>query len=70
MQRAEDKQDHRNMWYCVTEYGKHVAIHFIEMLHRAIDTIFKDINKDDEMELIGALKSIHNIFMNMGGRHA
>lgn len=70
VQREEDTQDHRNMWYCVTEFGKHTAMHFTEMLHRAIDTVFKDINKNDEAELIGALKTIHNIFMNMEAQHA
>ena len=45
--RTVDEDDRRNTWYSVTENGAQVAKKFINMFHRAIAVIFKDIDKDD-----------------------
>ena len=68
--RSEDESDRRNMWYCVTDEGRRVAVHFIGMANKAIETIFKDIDKEDEVELVRSLKSIHEIFVKMGAKNA
>ena len=68
--RTEDENDRRNMWYCVTDEGRHVAVRFIGMLNKAIETIFKDIDKEDEQELVRSLKSIHEIFVKMELKNA
>lgn len=68
--RSEDETDRRNMWYTVTDEGRRVAIKFVGMLNKAIEIIFKDIDKDDEAELIRSLKSIHDIFVKMELKNA
>lgn len=68
--RTEDDSDRRNMWYEVTDEGRRVAVHFIGMANKAIETIFKDIDKEDEQELVRSLKSIHEIFVKMELKNA
>ena len=68
--RAVDEDDRRNTWYSVTEHGAEIARKIIEMLHNAIATIFKDIDKDDEEELIKSFKSMYNILIKMENTNA
>ena len=63
--RAVDENDRRNTWYSVTEHGAAVAKQFIEMFRGAIATLFQNINKSDEDELIKSFKSINDILTKM-----
>ena len=68
--RAVDDDDRRNTWYSVTEYGAQVAGGIIEMLHGAIASMFKDIDKNDEEELVRSLKSMNAILLKMESKNA
>lgn len=68
--RAVDENDRRNTWYSVTERGAAVATKFIDMFHNAIATIFKDIDKNDEDELIKSFKTMNGILMKMESKNA
>lgn len=68
--RTVDEDDRRNTWYSVTDVGADFARKIIEMLHNAIAVIFKDIDKNDEEELIRSFKSMHNILMKIGDKNA
>lgn len=68
--RVEDENDRRNMWYSVTEHGARTAIKFVGMFHQAVATMFKDIDKNDEDELVASLKSMHDILLKMEAKNA
>lgn len=68
--RTVDEDDRRNTWYSVTESGAAVATKFIDMFHNAIATIFKDIDKNDEDELIKSFKTMNGILMKMESKNA
>lgn len=68
--RAVDENDRRNTWYSVTERGADIAKQFVEMFRTAIATLFKDIDKNDEDELIKAFKSINDILTKMELKNA
>lgn len=68
--RVVDENDRRNTWYSVTEQGAVVAKRFIEMFRAAITTLFKDIEKQDEEELIKAFKSMNEILTKMELKNA
>ena len=68
--RTVDEDDRRNTWYSVTERGAAVATKFIDMFHNAIATIFKDIDKNDEEELIKSFKIMNGILMKMESKNA
>lgn len=68
--RTVDENDRRNTWYSVTEHGAELAGRFIEMLHTAIATLFKDIDKNDEAELIKSFRSMNNILVKMENKNA
>ena len=68
--REVDENDRRNTWYSVTERGAAVATKFIDMFHQAIAGIFKDIDKNDEEELIKSFKTMNNILMKMELKNA
>ena len=68
--RAVDEDDRRNTWYSVSEYGAKVASDIIEMLHNAIASMFKDIDKKDEEELVRSFKSMNEILLKMESKNA
>ncbi len=68
--REVDENDRRNVWYSVTDKGAKIATEIIEMLHQAISSMFKDIDKDDEEELIRSFKSMYNILSKMEAKNA
>ena len=68
--REVDANDRRNTWYSVTENGAQVAKKFINMFHRAIAVIFKDIDKDDEEKLIQSFKSMNEILVKLELKNA
>lgn len=68
--RTVDEQDRRNTWYSVSERGACVAGEIIEMLHNAIASMFKDIDKKDEEELVRSLKSMNEILSKMESENA
>lgn len=68
--RVVDENDRRNTWYSVTELGADVAKRFIEMFRGAIAVLFKDIDKNDEDELIKAFKSVNEILLKMELKNA
>ena len=68
--REVDENDRRNTWYSVTERGAAVATKFIDMFHQAIAGIFKDIDKNDEEELIKSFKTMNNILIKMELKNA
>jgi hypothetical protein len=47
-----------------------LATKFIEMFHNAISTIFKDIDKNDEEELIKSFKTMNGILTKMENKNA
>lgn len=68
--RTVDENDRRNTWYSVTDQGVALATKFIEMFHNAISTIFKDIDKNDEEELIKSFKTMNGILTKMENKNA
>ena len=68
--RTVDEDDRRNTWYAVTDSGAALATKFIDMFHNAIATIFKDIDKGDEEELIKSFKTMNGILMKMESKNA
>ena len=70
VQRDVDEQDRRNTWYSVTDQGAKLASRYIDMFHNAISVIFKDIEKNDEEELIQAFKTVNNVLMKIGAKNA
>lgn len=68
--RAVDENDRRNTWYSVSEHGTRVATEIIEMLHNAIASMFKDIDKKDEEELVRSFKSMNEILLKMESNNA
>ncbi len=68
--RTVDENDRRNTWYSVTDRGVALATKFIEMFHNAISTIFKDIDKNDEEELIKSFKTMNGILTKMENKNA
>ena len=54
----------------MSDHGADVAKHFIEMFRSAIATLFKDIDKNEEEELINAFKSVNEILMKMELKNA
>lgn len=68
--RTVDEDDRRNTWYSVTDQGAVVAMQFIDMFHQAIATIFKDIDKNDEEELIKSFKTMNGILIKMESKDA
>lgn len=68
--RTVDENDRRNTWYSVTDRGVALATKFIEMFHNAISTIFKDIDKNDEEELIKSFKIMNGILTKMENKNA
>ena len=68
--RTVDEDDRRNTWYAVTDRGAVLATKFIDMFHNAIATIFKDIDKGDEEELIKSFKTMNGILMKMESKNA
>ena len=68
--REVDENDRRNTWYSVKENGARVAKKFINMFHRAIAIMFKEIDSDDEEKLIDAFKSMTEILVKMELKNA
>ena len=68
--RDVDESDRRNTWYSVTPYGAETAKQFMEIFHQAMAAIFKDVDKEDEEELIRSFKSIYNIFVKLELKNA
>ncbi len=68
--RTVDENDRRNTWYSVTEHGVTLASKFIDMFHQAVATMFKDIDKNDEEDLIKSFKTMNGILMKLESRNA
>ena len=68
--RVVDEDDRRNTWYSVSERGGRVAAEIIEMLHNAIGSMFTDIDKKDEEELVRSFKSMNEILAKLEAKNA
>ncbi len=68
--RTIDDNDRRNTWYAVTEHGAEMAKASIEKFRVAIETVFHDIESDDERALIAALKTINGVLSKMENKNA
>lgn len=68
--REIDTDDRRNTWYSVTNEGAKVAKKFINMFHRAIAVMFKDIGNDDEEKLIQSFKSMNEVLVKLELKNA
>lgn len=68
--RTVDENDRRNTWYSVTDMGGELAVRFIDRFHNAVATVFKNIDKTEEDELIKAFKVMNDILVKMESKNA
>ncbi|MBN1324926.1 MAG: MarR family transcriptional regulator [Alphaproteobacteria bacterium] len=63
--RTIDENDRRNTWYSVTKSGEELARRAIDKFREGIEIMFKNVNREDEERLTGALKTINELLTNM-----
>lgn len=65
VKRKIDETDRRNTWYAVTPEGEEVSKRALEKFREGIETFFKDLHREDEEKLVGALKTLNEVFKKM-----
>lgn len=63
--RKIDEKDRRNTWYSVTYAGAKLAAQAMDVMRSAIDNLFANISRADEIALTNAMKTINNILAQM-----
>lgn len=63
--RKIDENDRRNTWYSVTDAGEKLAAQAMDVMRSAIDNLFANISRADEIALTNAMKTINNILAQM-----
>lgn len=63
--RKIDENDRRNTWYSVTDAGAKLAAQAMDVMRSAIDNLFANISRADEIALTNAMKTINNILAQM-----
>ena len=60
-----DENDRRNTWYSVTKTGEELAKRVLDEFREGIETMFKNINREEEEKLTGALKTMNELLIKM-----
>lgn len=63
--RRVDEDDRRNTWYAVTQAGQQIAVQAMDAMRAAIEKLFADLSREDEVALTAALKTINGILNKM-----
>ena len=63
--RRVDEDDRRNTWYAVTQAGQQIAVQAVDAMRAAIEKLFADLSREDEVALTAALKTINGILNKM-----
>lgn len=68
--RTIDDNDRRNTWYSVTDKGANIANQAMEIFRGDIAAMFSNLSRDDEAQLMVALKQINTILTKMEKQNA
>jgi DNA-binding MarR family transcriptional regulator len=65
VKRKVDEKDRRDTWYAVTAEGENLSKRALEKLREGIEIFFGNISSKDEEKLVGALKTMNELFRKM-----
>lgn len=70
VERTIDENDRRNTWYSVTPNGQEVASRCMEKFREGIESLFCEIETEDEKKLTSALKTMNELLTKMEKKNA
>ena len=63
--RTIDEQDRRNTWYCTSERGSELAVAAMDLFRTGIERVFSGMSREDEKRLTDALRTMHDVLINV-----